>query len=219
MKAYIGPYCSHISLYDFEKMLQKIGIPEDISDKIYKFLEDTWFDKLLQYINEKVLPQDRKVKLKIDQYDLWSMDDTLVILILPMLKKLANVKNGSHMSDPVDVPKNMWPKWFKEEKEYDHENDETYFKRWDYIMSELIWTFEQLNMDWEDQYHSGYIDLNWIPVDKNDNTVTKEDAERFRMENGPKDTHKFDIKGFNKHNNKINQGLILFGKYFRGLWW
>jgi hypothetical protein len=38
------------------------------------------------------------------------------------------------------------------------------------------------------------------------------------MEKGPNDTFKVDHNGMNKHNERINNGLRLFGKYYRNLW-
>jgi hypothetical protein len=35
---------------------------------------------------------------------------------------------------------------------------------------------------------------------------------------GPNDTHKWDKDGYMKHNERIQVGLVLFGKYFRNLW-
>ena len=37
--------------------------------------------------------KERKVNIRIDNYDLWSMDHTLSLIILPMLKKLKEITN------------------------------------------------------------------------------------------------------------------------------
>jgi hypothetical protein len=31
-------------------------------------------------------------------------------------------------------------------------------------------------------------------------------------------TNGFDVEGYQKHNDRINNGTRLFGKYYRGLW-
>jgi hypothetical protein len=72
--------------------------------------------------------------------------------------------------------------------------------------------------DWEDQYLTGVIDLVWKPVDKDGNEVLKEEAKLYQMENGPNDTHHWDKDGFMAHSARIDNGLRLFGKYYRGLW-
>jgi hypothetical protein len=38
------------------------------------------------------------------------------------------------------------------------------------------------------------------------------------MEKGPNDTHEWDKEGYDKHSKRIDNGLRLFGKYYRGLW-
>mgnify|MGYP003703839611 CR=1 FL=1 len=46
----------------------------------------------------------------------------------------------------------------------------------------------------------------------------KEKIECYQMVDGPNHTYKFDSKAFKKHNDRIDNGLKLFGKYFRALW-
>jgi len=81
--------------------------------------------------------------------------------------------------------------------------------KWKKILDKMIWSFEQLNGDDnESQFYSGKID--WIETKlPNGNTECKK---------GPNDTFKVDTKGLIKHNKKIQDGLNLFGKYFRNLW-
>ena len=38
--------------------------------------------------------KSRKVKIKIDRHDTYSMDHTLALIILPMLVQLRNTKHG-----------------------------------------------------------------------------------------------------------------------------
>jgi hypothetical protein len=40
----------------------------------------------------------------------------------------------------------------------------------------------------------------------------------FSWDKGPKDTSEFDSEGYKKHSERITNGTILFGKYYRGLW-
>ena len=92
-----------------------------------------------------------------------------------------------------------------EEQKYRHETDENFHKRWDWVLNEMIWAHEQIADDnWEDQYYSGEVD--WVA----------EPGGHLRK--GPNHTYKLDIEGFNKHNDRIENGLRLFGKYYRTLW-
>jgi hypothetical protein len=40
----------------------------------------------------------------------------------------------------------------------------------------------------------------------------------YEMKSGPKDTRKWDKKGYMKYSARIDNGTCLFGKYFRALW-
>jgi hypothetical protein len=40
----------------------------------------------------------------------------------------------------------------------------------------------------------------------------------YSWDKGPKDTTEFDSEGYMKHDKRISNGLVLFGKYYRGLW-
>jgi hypothetical protein len=82
-------------------------------------------------------------------------------------------------------------------------------------MDEMIWAFEQLSDDDNDaQFHSGVSDIEW--------KVSKLDADGkpllWEMAKGPKDTRKFDRKGYMKHQERIRNGTRLFGKYYQNLW-
>ena len=174
--------------------------------------------KACQWVHDK---KKRKVKVHIDPWDTWNMDGTLSFIILPMLKQLKEKQHGGPLVDDEDVPEGLGIRSTDAPaKENEWDTDENHFKRWEWIMSELIWTFTQLHpdTDWEQQYHTGVIDLAWKPVDKEGNEVPKEEAKLFQMEKGPNDTHHFDSEGYQAHSKRIDNGLRLFGKYYRGLW-
>jgi hypothetical protein len=40
----------------------------------------------------------------------------------------------------------------------------------------------------------------------------------YTFEEGPNHTAKFDIEGYQKHHDRINNGTRLFGKYYKNLW-
>ena len=83
-------------------------------------------------------------EIQIDHYDTWSMDYTLAPIILPMLKQLKETKHGAPNVDMNDVPKELRCNDINA-KEYwtSGKTDEKFFDRWDWIMGEMIWAFEQ----------------------------------------------------------------------------
>ena len=94
-------------------------------------------------------------------------------------------------------------------KENDWDTDDNHFKRWDYVLDEMIWAFEKLVDDnWEHEFYSGTHETL---------TVKREDG-LYEMINGENHTFKVDHEGINKVNDRINNGTKLFGKYYRGLW-
>ena len=83
----------------------------------------------------------------------------------------------------------------------------------------MIWSFERVVDDsWEDQFFTGERDMVFTPVDSDGNEVPEEEATLFRWDKGPNDTSHFDVEGHKKCNETIDNGLRLFGKYFRSLW-
>jgi hypothetical protein len=218
MKVYISKYRDHwLSPYTIcEKICwwREIDYDEPWVKQVVKVLDPVmgaWRDFL-----DLVHPRIEYVK--IDRWDTWSMDSTLTPIILPMLRQLHKTKHGAPNTDDEDVPPNLrsTTKAAQKAKKESWDTDGNHFKRWDWVMDEMIWAFEQLNMDdWEAQFHTGVHDHLWIPSKELD---AKGKPLTYEMKRGPKDTHKFDKKGWTNHSNRINNGLRLFGKYFRALW-
>lgn len=183
-----------------------------------KTLADTWLGDFCQWVHDK---RKRTEKIHIDRWDTWNMENTLSMIIIPMLKQLKETNHGAPHTDDEDVPEelrstNADP---RTQEEIDcHHADSLYFKRWNWIMDEMIWAHEQNIIDWDSQYHSGERDVVWTPVDKDGNEVAKEDSKLSRMDKGPNDTSKFDKDGYTKHAERMANGFKLFGKYYQGLW-
>ena len=163
---------------------------EDAVQSVYNVFNWIWYDR-----------QKQKVKIRIDRQDTWSMDHTLAPIILPMLVQLKETKHGAPNVDPKDVPKELRPttKW-KKAYEGDGTTDPKFFERWDWVMDEMIWAFEQkCRDDWTGDYYGPYIESE----DK------RELFGRFEW---------IDDEGRKKHQERISNGFRLFGKYFESLW-
>ncbi len=166
----------------------------------------TWLYDLLVWIDSK---RERKVEIRIDPWDTWNMDTTLSPIILPMLKQLRKTKHGSPGTMlAFNNTSNSKQMCFDFYKDGDDLAWDVGHSQWEEIMDKMIWSFEQLNTDWEAQFHTGKMDTLF---------VKREDG-LFSMEKGAKDTHKFDFEGHAKHDARIQEGLELFGKYYRNLW-
>ena len=119
------------------------------------------------------------IKVKIDKWDTWSMDHTLAHIVLPMLVQLKATNHG-------------YPSGLTE-------------KKWDSIMDEMIWAFEQeCREDWESDYYE-YREMG--PEESKDPDslfglkLVWEDRERQKA-----------------HQKRMTNGFKLFGKYYQNLW-
>jgi hypothetical protein len=214
MKVYIGPYptdwirCTIHSNY----MQKKYGYDWPSSEtKFEKFLENVE-DGIQEFynvtINKILCHRKRKVKIRIDRHDTWSMDHDLSLIILPMLKQIQKSKQGSPCIDDEDVPEHL-RSINSTTKDNEWDSDSLVHDRWNWVLSEMIWAFEQLvNEDSEEQFHTGVIDYSF----------EKQPDGHSIMVKGPNDTHVYDREGHKLFNERISNGLILFGKYYRGLW-
>jgi hypothetical protein len=218
MKVYISKYRDHwLSPYTIcEKICwwREIDYDEPWVQRAVKVLDPVM--SLWRTILDTVHPPINYVK--IDNYDTWSMDSTLTPIILPMLKQLKETKHGAPYTEDEDVPERLrsTTKAAVKSKKESWDTDGNHFKRWDWILDEMIWAFEQLaDDDWEAQFHTGKSDIVWIPSKELD---AKGKPLTYEMKSGPKDTRKWDKKGYMKHSARIDNGTRLFGKYFCALW-
>jgi hypothetical protein len=164
MKIEIGPFVTYMGPYQIaEKILFWIPKYDDNRFEYSKgydkyvyplgeFLagkkKDSLLTKLCNWIDSK---QKRKVKIHIDPYDTWNMDHTLALIILPMLKQLQEKRHGSPMVHPEDVPENLRAsthQHYDDQKCFDWYTEDPVENlvhvRWEWVMNEMIWTFEQL---------------------------------------------------------------------------
>jgi hypothetical protein len=221
MKVYLSKYRSHwISPYTIlEKTFfwREIDYDEPIIEKLSNILEPfciAWM-KFLDFIHPRI------EYVKIDPWDVWNMDHTLSPIILPMLKRLREVKHGSGFVDMEDVPEHLrattTDEWDSQHT-FDFYNEDVpkegvadIHARWNWVLDEMIFAFEHLVDDtWEEKFSSGTIDTIFVPCEDN--------PKLNRMEHGPNHTYVCDYDGLRKEYERIDNGLRLFGIYYRNLW-
>lgn len=216
MKVKIGNFPKHYSTKSVENwyLEKRFGrVFWDVEEGEY-----TWYDKVITTVLDAIddfflnvpnrinAKREQKVEVRIDPWDVWNFDQTLAHIILPGLKKIRESKNGAPNVQNEDVPKDLHAPVNGEPTD---DVDEHWFERWDYILGEMIFAFECISRDdWEDQFHSGNIDIHFEDVGDG----------YFEMKKGPNDTWKFDHEGAEKMRNRIQNGLRLFGKYYTSLW-
>jgi hypothetical protein len=171
MKVYIGPYKNWWGPYQIADLFKKVGVSEEKCDKLGELLSETWIMDFCNWIESK---RKRTVKIRVDNYDTWNMDHTLSLIIVPMLKQLKSTKHGSPHVDDEDVPVELRTLNAPYVDPNSGDIDDLWHKRWEWVMDELIWTFE---------HHLS-------------------------------DEHQYDIATYKR----IQNGFLLFGKYFSALW-
>jgi hypothetical protein len=207
MKVYISNYRNHwLSPYT---ILQRVLFWLDWDNISY---DEPWVErwatrlepvcKMLQWISERVHPRVEYVKL--DRWDTWSMDHTLALITLPMLRQLQETKHGAPLVDDDDVPLSL-KSTSAPPKANEWDTDDNHFLRWDYVLAEMIWAFEQkVSDDDESEFfdHSECGDVNDFIKDPTTHLSKS----------------KVDWDGLKQHQERKANGFRLFGKYYQNLW-
>jgi hypothetical protein len=210
MKVWISRYRNHwLSPY---VILKAVCFWEKDEDRIYNLKEEAdnpyelWvklLDPICQAIHkflDRVHP--RWTYVRIDPWDTWSMDHTLADIILPMLRQLKETKHGAPHTDDSDVPEYL-QSHMAQPREHEWDTDDLHFMRWDWILAEEIWAFEQLvKEDAESQFFDhGECEPGRKPWD----------SEEYKK-------IKYDREGHAAWQARMDNGFRLFGKYFRAHW-
>jgi hypothetical protein len=209
MKVYINKYRNHwLSPYVIlEKVFfwREIDYDEPIIEKWADRLEP--FSVKLQELLDFIHPRVEYVK--IDHWDTWSMDHTLSSIVVPMLKQLKEVKQGAPFVDDEDVPEEL-KSTSAPPKQNEYDTDENHFKRWDYVMDEMIFAHQsKVDDDWQERFFTGVADY----VHEKDQS-----GKLYEIKEGPNHTQKVDWDGMKAYEARIRNGFRLFGKYYQGLW-
>jgi hypothetical protein len=204
MKIYTSKYRNHwVSPYRIAEKIffwREIDYDEPIVKKINIVLSPicTAWQSFLDFVHP------RFQYVKIDYWDTWSMDHTLADVVLPMLKHLKETKHGAPMTDDDDVPDNL-KSINATPKVEEWDTDEFHFERWDWILDEMIWAFEQKTIDDDESkfFDHSENEPGAFPWDREGNYVSKT---------------KVDWEGLKAHQARKTNGYRLFGKYYEALW-
>jgi hypothetical protein len=225
MKVWISNYRSHwISPYtiiecvffwtDWSKCGRKKDIVDDKDYVDHPKWVDKWADRIapisdfIRVVLDYIQPPIKYVK--IDRWDTWSMDHTLALIILPMLKQLDITKHGAPFTEDDDVPEYL-RSYMAQPKEHEWDTDSLHFMRWDWILAEMIWAFEQ---ELKDDDEADFYDYSAY---EKDNGETNFDQFFKDISGGIKKT-KVDDEGLKAHQERKANGFRLFGKYYQKLW-
>lgn len=142
--------------------------------------------------------ENRVVNIEIHDYDLWNVDSTLTLIIHPLLVKFRDSNRmgffpvmNEDLPDELHVDEKKLYSYSSNEEE--RVSEEMLSKREIYILNEMIYAFENIKNNSE-------INVLWGEYDSG--KICKEEF----------------MKKVDLHENRKQNGLRLFGKYFQSLW-
>lgn len=165
----------------------------------------------------------RKIDITIDKFDTWGLDHTLALIILPCLVQLKDTKHGVPF-EFADVGGEDWQdqQCFDFYKETHTEAFDLGCERWNEVLDKIIWSFRQIAFDdFDEKYHHGEPNYDFVPDDTLKpfvNPLTGKTEQLYTMVDTNPGEHWYDSVGHRLHEERIQEGLDLFGKYFRNLW-
>lgn len=206
MRVYIGPYKNWWGPYQIADLLRYVGVSKRRCKRVGEWLNNTRFPELCDWIHAR---RKRTVKIHIDDYDVWGVDHTLAMIVVPLLQRLKEKTHGAPHVDDEDVPERLRstsaPPLTEEEKNTGSP-DANWFPRWYWILEEIIWSFGQI-LDEESELQ--------FSKDKDSSKPSNEKGLSFRESMERID---FDHDAYKAHHDRIQNGMCLFGKYLRGMW-
>ena len=153
----------------------------------------------------------KKCDVQVEYADDWNSDWTIATMVLPLLKKVKENKQGAPCVDDEDVSEELRSTSCAP-KENEWDTDANHFKRWDYVLDEILFAMQEIANDNEKEppYHTKVGTMEFGEVDKK----TKTGPVIFEgWESTP------ESKAANKaYHDRIQNGCALFGTYFQSLW-
>jgi len=163
----------------------------------------------------------RTISVQVDKYDTYSLDDTLSYIILPLLHQLRHNMQGvpSEFGD-VGGGEGDSQQCFEFYSDTYKESFDESCTQWYEILDKMIWSFQQMALeDYESLYHHGKPNYEWVETDTSMINPISGKLERVTelVDKNPSE-HWYDLNGHNMHEDRIQEGIDLFAKYFRSLW-
>jgi len=179
-----------------------IDFPEEKYDKLDSIVIGI-LDSVQFVLNKTINPlnefRGQKIRVYVEDHDIYSADYTIACMALPILEKLRDEKHGYPMIEPDDIE--GMPEELKPTKEELQEYSENYTPdslaeaRWNWVLNEVIFAMECITDDsWEDEFFA------W--EDPNNMMSLK----------------MIDKEGYDAKQERINRGFRLFGQFYRALW-
>lgn len=185
-------------LHDFGEWLAHGEVVERASYKEER--PKTLLYKGLLWLNEQ---KKRKVHVRIDDHDIFDFNHTLSYIILPGLIKLREKKHGSPYVDDCDVPEEF-RSTSAPPKETEWDIDDYHHHRWDYVLNEMIWAFNEI---------ASGADPSFVLVEGETTRTEREDG-LIEITT----TTEYDKEARRAYEERKQKAFEYFGKYYQNLW-
>jgi len=96
---------------------------------------------------------EREIEVEVHNYDSWSADHTLSLIIVPVLQELRRSLHGAPCLFPNEVPEDLQSYVEDEDWDTSSEYEMNIFRTWENILDEMIWAFSEIQID-DDSWHS-----------------------------------------------------------------
>lgn len=147
--------------------------------------------------------------VKLDSYDSWSADWTIATVVAPLLVQLQETKHGAPCVDDKDVPEELRSTSCAP-KENEWDTDENWFKRWDWVMQEMIFAMQEISNHNENAPEMIKRVGDMVSEENPDGTFTMVSS-GFEIIPEMKEPNR-------QYHARIQNGCRLFGIYFQNLW-
>ena len=149
--------------------------------------------------------QVRKNHVVCSERDAWNADWTIAQMVLPLLLQVKKDKQGAPFVDDVYVTEELRSTACAP-KENKWDTDENWFKRWDWVLDEIIFAMQEVANDCENEP-----DMFEKVREIDPKTMTGE------LDTGLEIIPR--MEALNKaYHARIQNGLMLFGVFFTSLW-
>lgn len=209
MKIKIGPYRDYIGPYQIAdalcfwlpKQKDELGmtVAHPLAERFGEWLSGVSF--VVNFCSWLSTKRKRKISIEIDPWDTWNMDSTLAHIIHPMLVQLQSTKHGSPCVDDGDVPEHL-RSTNAPPKENEWDTDALFHDRWEWVMNEMIWAFNELKND-----KPGEDECFTHPPDSDYSNPTSAIV-----------GIKLDKEKLTAYNARMENAFRLFGRYYQALW-
>lgn len=166
--------------------------------------------EITRYKSGKRRGDIKKCNVEVTYGSEWNADWTIATMVLPLLQKVKECKQGAPFTSDEDVPEHLRSTACAPVEEW--ETDDNWFKRWEYILDEIIFAMQEIANGNENEppFHTKEGEM----VMKEINPETGLGDIVFEgWESTPESE-----EAHRSYHARVQNGCRLFGKYFTALW-